>query len=150
MNKKAIYVLIFIMLDFLVLNGLYHLGFFTALATDHSYITHIIISIYMAANVLMAYLAYYPNSETLQKLLNWIPSCLTSLGLLGTVVGMYTLFHSVFDGFDFENGKIGPVIQQLTTGFSTATMTTIAGIATTIFLTLKFVWFNKVEDNEGN
>jgi hypothetical protein len=38
----------------------------------------------------------------------------------------------------------------LTTGFSTATMTTITGIATTIMLTLKFVWFNKVDDNEGN
>jgi MotA/TolQ/ExbB proton channel family len=150
MNNKALYVIVFIMIDLLILNGLWHLGVFSAIATDKSFITHFIIAIYMAANVLMAYLVYNPTSDSLNKLLNWIPSCLTSLGLLGTVVGMYTLFHSVFDGFDFQTGDIGPVIKQLTTGFSTATMTTITGIATTIMLTLKFVWFNKVDDNEGN
>lgn len=150
--SKSLLIYAFILIDAFVLIGLKMLGGAAILALDTSFITHAILTLYFLANFLMLFIWYFNDTVYGRKLLGWVPSALVSLGLLGTVIGMFTGFNDLFANLnfsDFENTK--EILGQMVNGFSVALLTTIAGIGTSLMLTLKFVWFNdKVVDNEEN
>ncbi len=149
--SKTLLVYCFILFDVFLILGMYFLGMDAIIAKDTSYISHIITGLYLFANVLMLYILYNPATEYIRRLLNWIPSAMVSLGLLGTILGMFVVFNDLFVDLnfdDFENVK--SILGQMVNGFSVAALTTIAGIGASLLTTFKFVWFkNKELIDEG-
>lgn len=145
MNNNFILLSIFVLVDLFIMGGLYSFGVTSYLLLDTTRISFVILSLYLLTNAMMVFLTMYPDSKYVRKLLNWTPSSLVSLGLLGTVTGMFLIFNDLMTNIDFGNveGSMEHLLTQLSEGFSVSTITTITGISANLLLNLKFVWFDK-------
>lgn len=78
-----------------------------------------------------------PNESLLKniKITEFVADNFTTLGLLGTTVGMSIMMFSTLDG----NADVGTIIKQLKVGCSTAFFTTICGILANVFLNVQLL-----------
>lgn len=145
MNNNFILLSIFVLVDMFIMGGLHFFGVAPYLLLDSTRISFIILALYLLTNGMMVYLVFHPDSKYVRKLLVWTPSALVSLGLLGTVTGMFLIFNDLMTNIDLGNmeSSIEHLLKQLSKGFSVSTITTITGISANILLNLKFVWFDK-------
>lgn len=145
MNNNFILLSIFVLVDMFIMGGLHFFGVAPYLLLDSTRISFIILALYLLTNGMMVFLVFHPDSKYVRKLLNWAPSALVSLGLLGTVTGMFLIFNDLMTNIDLGNmeSSIEHLLKQLSKGFSVSTITTITGISANILLNLKFVWFDK-------
>lgn len=123
---------------------MYTLGGMSYVLLDTSFITLGIIFLYLSGNFILFTLEGFPDNKYLQRINNWIPATLVSLGLLGTVVGFFTVFNQLFAAVNFADpATMQTVLTQVSNGFSIAIISTIAGIITSIMVSIKNIFHAK-------
>lgn len=136
--------LFFVLIDLFILGGLYHLGFLSYILLDTSYISYIIIVLYLLANLNMFLSDIYTENRILERIAAWIPMTLTSLGFLGTVIGIFMALFGLFAGLNFADpASVQLILRQITNGLSVAILTTIAGLSSAIMLSIKYIFHEK-------
>ena len=136
--------LFFVLIDLFILGGLYHLGFLSYILLDTSYISYIIIVLYLLANLNMFLSDIYTENRILERIAAWIPMTLTSLGFLGTVIGIFMALFGLFAGLNFADpASVQLILGQITNGLSVAILTTIAGLSSAIMLSIKYLFHEK-------
>lgn len=152
-NRSFLFAWSFLWFDvfFLILG--YNFNLLEIILQDTSFITALIAGIYILANALCFALVYAENSNNLFLLHHlsraswWLVSAFLALGMLGTVAGFYVMFDVLFANLDFsdiENTK--QIVSQLTTGVSISLISTMAGIITSLLLSLKLVILNNANE----
>lgn len=139
---KLLVISFFTALDMFLLAGLISTNFVTYLNLDTSFISHSIIALYLFTNVLFFWDYYKFHSVTTNNILGWIRNSLVELGLFGTVVGFFIVFHKLFgtDANLADPETMRKVLAQLSNGFSIAIVSTITGVFTTLLLKLKLIF----------
>lgn len=109
------------------------------LAADPTHITLVIFGIYCLASLYLGLRQWNADLPAVK----FVASSLTSIGLVGTVVGMMLLFHSV-NGADAAN-----IIQPLFSGMATVLITTLFGIFFNLLMTYQiafcYQWYSSDE-----
>ena len=105
-------------------------------SADPTYVTFLILGIYTACTV---YLAFGKNL----KLVKFIASRLTAIGLIGTVIGIMMLFQ--------ESAHLAPddVIEPLFKGMGTVLITTLFGIGGYLLLVFQLAFVHNELDDDG-
>jgi len=118
---------------FIVVYLLYYLNAFSWLLTnDPTHLSLVIASVYVLVS---SYLGYGTFKGRLDAgFLNWVPTMLLGLGLIGTVIG----FKIVFGAVNFSDIKTA--IIELVEGMSIATTTTAMALSAGWLLDLQ-TWF---------
>lgn len=109
---------------------------------DITRVSFLILGIYAASTI---YLGIKRNSANL-AFIHFISNRLTSLGLVGTVIGIYLLLHAVGTT---NLSDISQVVPPLFKGMSTVLVTTLFGMLFSILMDFQiaFVYGNNNEDD---
>lgn len=129
---------LFVIFDVFLLAIAATISLFQYVMQDTSYITMIIFGIYFLSNILF----YIPRTDFFERMMEWIPTALTGLGLLGTTMGFFVLFNGLFsDASNFQDIEgVKSILVQFTEGISIALLSTISGIGTSLMFNFKRVW----------
>ncbi len=111
---------------------------------DVSYMSSVIMALYVGFAGFAGMLCHQidklqgkPNDAFLRnlKITEFVADNFTTMGLLGTTIGMSIMMFSTLDG----NADVASIIKQLKVGCSTAFFTTICGILANVFLNIQLV-----------
>ena len=100
--------------------------------TDSTFISWIIMSMYFMGSMHLGYLVRRQNNSNIEEMdfsvPNWITDKLTSLGMLGTILGLIIMSNSLglFDAGNSESKA--EVLKSMSVGWSAALTTTFVGL----------------------
>ena len=105
--------------------------------SDQSYLSWATIAIWYGASLHLGYRVYYQREKTDFSLTTYFTELCTSLGLLGTIVGLVMMVVGAFDKIDASNQEsLRQALSVMSVGMGTALVTTLVGLVCA--LTLQF------------
>lgn len=108
--------------------------------SDQSYLSWLIISIWYAASFHLGYRVYYKRKNTDFALTTYFSELCTSLGLLGTIIGLIMMVVGAFDKIDAMNQEsLRVALSTMSLGMGTALVTTLVGLVCALTLQLQIV-----------
>jgi len=108
---------------------------------DSTGISWVILSILLGGTVFYGYRLAI-NENLGQGVMDYLAELCTSLGLLGTVIGLIMMIGGAFEGLDVSNQEsVKGALIAMSTGIGTALTTTLVGLSSSLLLGLqkKFV-----------
>lgn len=121
--------------------GYFHNGVALLWAIDPTHVTFLILAIYVGITIYLGLFREKSNFE----MVHFISNRLTSIGLIGTVIGIMILLNSI-GTLDLTN--IGEVVQPLFHGMSTVLITTLFGIAGWLLVDYQIAFVFGLRKNE--
>lgn len=113
---------------------------------DVSYISLVIVGIYAAVNLVLGYRAYMLQfkkitpTETQMQFPWFVADAVTSIGMIGTIVGFLVVLTSAFTDIDPTDAvAMKQVVEQLTTGMGIALLTTLTGLIASVIMKFQLV-----------
>lgn len=113
---------------------------------DRSYISLMIIFVFVITTINIGYRSYelqfkkvIPNEN--QMMFPWFAAdAVTSMGMIGTIVGFLIVLTSAFADVDpTDVSAMKQVVEQLTTGMGIALLTTLTGLITSVIMKFQLV-----------
>jgi hypothetical protein len=126
---------------------LFHVDMFHLLQeADKTYISFFIISLFALVSMFIGWLTHEVSSGRFKNTTLYISSCwfsaetMTSLGMLGTVIGFMMMLGPTFEGLDVTNvATAKTAIIKMASGMSTALSTTLVGLVCSIVTKFQLV-----------
>jgi hypothetical protein len=123
---------------------------------DSSYISLLIIGVWVIVTVIIGYRAYMLQFKKItpdenQMMFPWFAAdAVTSMGMIGTIVGFLIVLTSAFADVDPTDATaMKQVVEQLTTGMGIALLTTLTGLVTSVIMKFQLVLLeNEFETKE--
>lgn len=113
---------------------------------DSSYISLMIICVYIVVTGIIGYRAYCLQFKKItpeenQMMFPWFAAdAVTSMGMIGTIVGFLIVLTSAFSDVDPTDATaMKQVVEQLTTGMGIALLTTLTGLVTSVIMKFQLV-----------
>lgn len=111
------------------------------LESDKTYLSWLIISILLAGSLFAGYSSYgkYLYPEDLD-LVHYFIDTSTSLGLLGTIIGLIMMIVGTFSNLDVSSQEsVKTALLSMSSGIGTALVTTLVGLVCAMLLKLQMV-----------
>lgn len=106
--------------------------------SDQSYLSWLTIAIWYAASFHLGYKVYHKREKTDFTLTTYFTETCTSLGLLGTIIGLVMMVVGAFDKIDPTNQQsLNIALSTMSLGMGTALVTTLVGLVCAITLQLQ-------------
>jgi len=144
MNKKTRLFVIFSIINVLVAFWLSYFGFIEWINTiDFTYISFFIMFLYLMGSASL----YQSKTYDIQMFLS---NNLTSLGLLGTVIGLMVAVNAM-SGLTIspdDQSSIVQLMQKMFNALGTSLITTIVGLIASLMLKYQIVCYDMVSDHE--
>ena len=123
--------------------GIHFDVFSTIFNTDKTYLSSVILVLFMGSTLLTGYRTWLFNfrkTYTDTKLGWFCGEIMFSLGMIGTLIGFVLVFGDALAHIDLENqaNKV-KIIADMGIGISTAIYTTLAGLVCTILLWIQLI-----------
>lgn len=122
----------------------YTFGYFDAMyQMDASYVSLATVLIFIITHfAILAYIRF--PKKNFENRLWFITETLISIGLVGTIIGFLLLFGDAFDNIDPSNvNNLKSVLADLASGMSTALITTLTGLVSSIVLKFELMFVAK-------
>jgi len=108
--------------------------------SDQSYLSWLTIAIWYAASFHLGYKVYHAREKTDFTLTTYFTEVCTSLGLLGTIIGLVMMVVGAFDKIDVTNQEsLRVALSTMSLGMGTALVTTLVGLVCALLLQLQVV-----------
>ena len=123
--------------------GIHFNVFSTIFNTDKTYLSSIILILFISSTILTGYRTWlfnYRNTDTDTKLGWFCGELMFSLGMIGTLIGFVLVFGDALAHIDLGNqaNKV-KIIADMGIGISTAIYTTLAGLVGTVLLWIQLI-----------
>lgn len=106
--------------------------------SDQSYLSWLTLAVWYAASFHLGYKVYYQRGKTDFALTTYFTETCTSLGLLGTIVGLVMMVVGAFEKIDPSNQEsLRIALSTMSLGMGTALVTTLVGLVCAITLQLQ-------------
>jgi|13_taG_2_1085334.scaffolds.fasta_scaffold09057_6 hypothetical protein len=117
---------------------------------DSSYITSVITFIFLFTSLRIGYYSYTfrSNNKSLKENeleSSWFQAdAVTSLGMIGTVIGFVMVLTSAFAEIDIEcTSCMTTLVSDLTSGMGTALLTTLVGLIASVILKFQLIMLER-------
>ena len=114
--------------------------------TDQSYISLLIAFVYVLVTLIVGYRSYLYQFKKVvptenQMMFPWFAAdAVTSMGMIGTIVGFLLVLTSAFADVDpTDVTAMKQVVETLTTGMGIALLTTLTGLVTSVIMKFQLV-----------
>jgi len=102
---------------------------------DRTYLSWLILTIFFGASLHLGYKAYVRGTEADFNVTTYFIETCTSLGLLGTIIGLIMMIVGAFHSLDISNqASIKTALVAMSSGIGTALITTLVGLISALFL----------------
>ena len=123
--------------------GIHFDVFSTIFDTDKTYLSSVILVLFMGSTLLTGYRTWlfnYQKTYTDTKLGWFCGEIMFSLGMIGTLIGFVLVFGDALAHIDLEDqANKAKIIADMGIGISTAIYTTLAGLVCTILLWIQLI-----------
>lgn len=123
-----------------------YLGIFEKiLLADHTYLTFVIITIHIVANIYIGYLFNQKakNKKPDTSIAWFISEATLTLGMIGTVIGLILMIGSSFTLIAADPQALKNIIGSIASGIGTALWTTLFGLIASACLKVQLVVLEK-------
>lgn len=147
MYNKMLLSWIFICVDIFIIGIMFYLGFVDRMMGDISHMSSVILALYFMVNLCIISKTFWVNTNFFDEMIDWVRNAFMPLGLIGTIVGLMFSQFAAFANLDIQSDEsILAAIGHLSTGNSTAWVSTLAGISCFILLNLKMALYHTKKD----
>lgn len=108
--------------------------------SDKTYLSWIIISIFIFASLFLGKICRDENTNSNLSLIRYSGDLCTSLGLLGTILGLIIVMVSGFSNLDVTNhDSLKTSLIAISSGIGTALVTTLIGLVCSLLLQIQLL-----------
>jgi len=107
-------------------------------SNDKTHLSWLIVAIFIGASIHLGYIVFHKGVEGKFGATVYLAEVCTSLGLLGTIIGLILMISNAFMGLDVsDQASLSGALMAMSSGLGVALTTTLTGLSCSLLLSVQ-------------